>query len=208
MLRANPNHKRGGKPAAPLTEGRRPQRRCEMDSKNLSPRASVAAVLFLLAGIALLPSSSQAQAPAARSQHTAVWTGSQMIVWGGHAMGLLNTGGIYDPANNTWAPTSMVAPDARASHTAVWTGSRMIVWGRFSSEPGGVTNSCGIYDPASDTWTSTDIFAAPDVRSQHTAVWTGSRMIVWGGVGGSTGPFLNTGGLYDPASNTWTPTSI
>ncbi len=34
---------------------------------------------------------------------------------------------------------------------------------------------------ANDTWTSTGGENAPDVRSSHTAVWTGSEMIVWGG---------------------------
>jgi hypothetical protein len=32
-------------------------------------------------------------------------------------------------------------------------------------------------------------------REYHTAVWTGSEMIVWGGVSQS-GPYLNTGGRY------------
>jgi len=35
-------------------------------------------------------------------------------------------------------------------------------------------------------------------------VWTGSRMIVWGG---SSGGVLNTGGVYDPDTDTWTATS-
>ena len=32
-----------------------------------------------------------------------------------------------------------------------------------------------------DTWTPTSLTNAPDGRSNHTAVWTGSEMIVWGG---------------------------
>src|SRR5437879_3931108 len=32
-----------------------------------------------------------------------------------------------------------------------------------------------------DTWTATSTTNAPDAREQHTAVWTGSEMIVWGG---------------------------
>src|SRR5439155_17250431 len=71
-------------------------------------------------------------APAARSRHTAVWTGSEMIVWGGFAgfSGFLNTGGRDTPSADSWTPTSITnAPGARDSHTAVWTGSEMIVWG-------------------------------------------------------------------------------
>src|SRR5438067_7410575 len=70
-------------------------------------------------------------APAARSAHTAVWTGSEMIVWGGSNGTPLNTGGRYNPSTDTWTPTSIGVntPVGRYSHTAVWTGSEMIVWG-------------------------------------------------------------------------------
>src|SRR5947207_11358127 len=34
-----------------------------------------------------------------------------------------------------------------------------------------------------DTWTSTSITNVPEARGEHTAVWTGSEMIVWGGQG-------------------------
>jgi hypothetical protein len=45
-----------------------------------------------------------------------------------------------------------------------------------------------------DTWTPTSTTNAPTARYQHTAVWTGSEMIVWGG--GADGSVLNTGGRY------------
>jgi N-acetylneuraminic acid mutarotase len=71
-----------------------------------------------------------AGAPSVRAYHTAVWTGSRMIVWGGYNSVLLNDGGQYDPVVNTWtATTTTGAPSGRDAHTAVWTGSRMIVWG-------------------------------------------------------------------------------
>jgi hypothetical protein len=67
---------------------------------------------------------------AGRHGHTAVWTGSEMIVWGGFGGSSLNTGGRYDPTANSWsAVTTSGAPVARNAHTAVWTGSEMIVWG-------------------------------------------------------------------------------
>ncbi|PYJ31882.1 MAG: galactose oxidase, partial [Verrucomicrobia bacterium] len=70
-------------------------------------------------------------APAARLRHTAVWTGTEMIVWGGtDNSSFLNTGGRYNPGTNSWTATSTTsAPAARDFHTAVWTGSEMIVWG-------------------------------------------------------------------------------
>ena len=71
-------------------------------------------------------------APTARVSHTAVWTGSEMIVWGGidNGSSVLNTGGRYNPSTDSWTATSTTnAPTGRELHTAVWTGSEMIVWG-------------------------------------------------------------------------------
>src|SRR6266513_1758169 len=78
---------------------------------------------------------STTSAPAGRQRHTAVWTGSEMIVWGGLGSGSgLNTGGRYNPSTDSWTATSTTgAPAARAAHTAVWTGSEMIVWGGLGS---------------------------------------------------------------------------
>ena len=70
-------------------------------------------------------------APSARAAHTAVWTGTEMIVWGGTDFGTnFNTGGRYNPGTDSWTATSTAnAPSGRYHHTAVWTGSEMIVWG-------------------------------------------------------------------------------
>ena len=121
--------------------------------------------------------------PDARAGHTAVWTGSEMIVWGGGASGpiYLNTGGRYNPSTDSWTATSTTnAPSARGSHTAVWTGSEMIVWGGFNgSTP---LNTGGKYNPGTDSWTATTTTNAPVGRQDYSAVWTGSEMIVWGGL--------------------------
>jgi N-acetylneuraminic acid mutarotase len=150
-------------------------------------------------------------APTARSGHTAVWTGTRMIVWGGWDSSLTMTGSLYDPSTDTWTATSTNgAPIARAEHTAVWTGTRMIVWGgHFGWTDTGTrvyTNTGGIYDPQTDTWTAMSYAGAPSPRGSHAAVWTGSKMIVWGGINWG-GDRLNTGGIYDPVTDTWTAMS-
>src|SRR5206468_3095025 len=96
------------------------------------------------------------------------------------------------------------APDARYYHTAVWTGSEMIVWGGVGNIYPYFLNTGGRYDPATDSWTATSTANAPDPRDVHTAVWTGTKMIVWGGNANSG--FLNTGGRYDPATDSCTTT--
>src|SRR5205807_2527299 len=132
---------------------------------------------------------STTNAPDARGDwsNTAVWTGSEMIVWGGYGGSSLNTGGRYNPSTDSWTATSTTnAPAARYGHTAVWTGSQMIVWGGTGGLPTG-----GRYNPSTDSWTATSTANAPTDRFWHTAVWTGSQMIVWGGYNGSV---FNTGG--------------
>ena len=84
-------------------------------------------------------------APAARAYHTTVWTGSEMIIWGGiNNGGYLNTSGRYNSGTDIWrAATTTNAPTPRDLHTAVWTGSQMIVWG--GGTMGGIVNTGGRY---------------------------------------------------------------
>src|SRR5438477_3849043 len=108
--------------------------------------------------------------------------------------------------DNTWSSTTTVnVPDVRVDYTAVWTGSEMSVWGGFNNSSPYLLNTGGRYTPATDTWAATSVMNAPAPRDFHTAVWTGSEMIVWGGYGGEAGDF-NTGGRYNPASDSWTAT--
>jgi hypothetical protein len=58
----------------------------------------------------------------------------------------------------------------------------MIVWGGIWYPY--TVDTGGRYNPTTDSWAATSITNAPDARYNHTAVWTGSEMIVWGGWGG------------------------
>jgi N-acetylneuraminic acid mutarotase len=148
---------------------------------------------------------STTDAPAGRAYHTGIWTGNEMIVWGGYGIdSTLNSGGRYNPATDTWTPTSKTAaPGARFFPTGVWTGTEMIVWGGNEIGEGDTPGTGGRYNPVTDTWAPTSATNAPSVRTGHSAVWTGTRMIVWGGGSLPVPP----GGLYDPATDTWGPMS-
>ena len=116
-----------------------------------------------------------------------------MIVWGGtdSTFNDCNTGGRYSPNTDSWIATSTGnAPSPRDSHTAVWTGSEMIVWGGIFCCPAMDFNTGGRYNPGTDSWVATSIANAPFARENHTAVWTGSQMIVWGGIQLHTQPVL------------------
>lgn len=146
-------------------------------------------------------------APASRTEHTAIWTGQELLVWGGNiGSGYeVGTGSGYAPDGDQWNAISTVdAPAARRRHGGVWSGQELIVWGGVSS--GAFANTGGKYNPATLLWSPTATLNAPAGRSDHIAVWTGARLIVWGGRDG--GGLFNDGALYHPASNQWTNLSL
>jgi N-acetylneuraminic acid mutarotase len=142
----------------------------------------------------------------ARPRFTAVWTGSEMIVWGGGGGGasVFGDGARYAPATDTWTllATSPLSP--RYMHTAIWTGSEMIVWGGWSGTfPNwGPVGDGARYNPTTNTWRP--VAAGPlAARFAQSAVWTGTEMLVWGGSG--TYDNLADGARYDPTTDTWRP---
>ena len=59
----------------------------------------------------------------------------------------------------------------------------MIIWG--GGDDYDYMQDGGLYDPLSNSWTPTTTTGAPAARGYHQAVWTGSQMMVWGGIDGS-----------------------
>jgi hypothetical protein len=134
-----------------------------------------------------------------------------MIVWGGtDAVEVFNTGGLYNPATDSWAATSTVnAPSIRYAHTGVWTGSRMVIWGGndlINTSATSPLDTGGRYDPVTDEWSPTSTSGAPAARHWHSVVSTGRVMVVWGGLVQS-GEVVDTGGRYDPGTDVWASTS-
>jgi hypothetical protein len=136
--------------------------------------------------------------------HTAVWTGEEMIIWGGCGSAnsctqFLGDGARYNTSTDSWTPiTTTLALSPRYRHTAVWTGSNMLVWGG-QSNLGGLTNGAH-YNPGNDSWTPMSGSNAPSSRITHTAVWAIEAMIIWGGD-------TNTGAIYYPSLDIWSPMS-
>lgn len=80
-----------------------------------------------------------------------VWSGRELIVWGGAGdLSAPESGGIYNPGRSKWRSMS---PGNRVPHLdsiAVWSGREMFVW----SPPGAERNEppFAAYDPEMDTW--------------------------------------------------------
>jgi len=142
-----------------------------------------------------------------RTKHTAIWTGGEMIIWGGIDLDVKNDGARYNPNTGWVAMTLTNAPTPRMEHTAVWTGTEMIVWGGREPSSTSSLNTGGRYNPTTNSWTATSLVNAPAPRIGHTAVWTGTEMIVWGGDLRANPWLTNTGGRYRPDTDSWTPTN-
>lgn len=137
--------------------------------------------------------------PLVRHERVAVWTGDELIVWGGntnndaveHA-----DGAVYLPTVREWRLLPSAPLSGRSSPAAVWTGSEFIVWGGGHYAKG---NGAAL-DPRTGEWR-----VLPDAplgaREPAAAVWTGTEMLVWGDA--TRGKRAVDGAAYDPASNSW-----
>ena len=144
-------------------------------------------------------------APSAGPGYSVVWTGSEMIAFGG--IGTDTVARRYRPATDTWTDATTVnAPGARDHHAAVWTGTEMIIWGGFIND--GTTPTGGRYNPVTDHWTPTNVADSPITRMWPVGVWTGTEMLVWGGNDWLFLGDLGDGARYNPATDSWTTINL
>jgi hypothetical protein len=120
----------------------------------------------------------------------AVWTGSEMIVWGNLKTNVLGADQVapaaaYDPARHRWRALSPAPIDfateseGSGGDRAVWTGEEMIAWTGNVDRRG---PRALLYDPSVDSWTP---LAAPPPGSDIyflDLVFTGEEVIAWGPV--------------------------
>ena len=170
-------------------------------------------------------STAGAPGPGAIPSAAVAWSGQELLLWGAQSQ----FGARYEPIADSWSPMSSIgSPSHRRASASVWTGDRLILWGgwdldkplnccvlAYCASCGGQVNTGGMYDPVTDTWTATSTLNAAAPAELSTAVWTGNRMIVFGGYStyifyqpGSFKPITRSyayGGVYDPATDQWSP---
>jgi hypothetical protein len=130
-----------------------------------------------------------------------VWTGSEVVVWGGEkpSEGAWHAdGAAFDPITGTWRKLADSPLAPRSEHVAVWTGVEVIICcGRIV----GAGASAGVYNPEADQWR--EISAPPIGPAFAEAVWTGDEMLVFGGVGIGGAPNLTAAAAYNPDTDIW-----
>jgi N-acetylneuraminic acid mutarotase len=135
-------------------------------------------------------------APPPLRGHQAVWTGEDMIVWGGANLDEswpvnrgLNVGARYSPARNAWSELPRAAAiQGRIYHCAAWTGSEVLIWGGGDQENGLASTGASL-DPEHAVWKIVDSTDGPAPRSLATAVWAGNGLLIYGGSTGGSSAF-------------------
>ena len=133
---------------------------------------------------------------AGRSTAASVWTGLEMLIWGGDGPdGPFNDGAAYTPRTDRWRLLPNGPLSARNAPATVWTGREMLLWGGHGGI-GDDRSDGAAFDPSSGTWRT--IADAP-IRSagRPVAVWTGNEMVVMAGFN------AREAAAYNPLTNAW-----
>lgn len=145
-----------------------------------------------------------------RHRHSAVFTGSKMIIYGGITDGPRPDYALaaeYDPVTDTWTELPAGPVGWRTNHFAAWIGDRMLVWGGWGFRDDGTLFRSGkgaLYDPATRSWTpiATSMVAW---RQGSAVVWSSStgQLIALGGNSGDSPYFEDYPLVYDRATDSW-----
>jgi hypothetical protein len=147
--------------------------------------------------------------PEIRTGAAQVWTGSQLLIWGGWFGGSdeqspERDGVAFDASSNTWGAIPPAPISGRSFPASAWTGNELVVWGgwdgSYSGEEPGTLSDGAAYDPATQQWR----LLPPSGLTPRAplSVWTGEELIVWGTSLRTKNRPLD-GAAYDPASDSW-----
>lgn len=143
---------------------------------------------------------------AGRSGGVGVWTGRELLVWGGSDGhdGVYADGAAYDPATHRWSTLPRSPLRARTDPAFAWAGSRLFIWG--GQDLTRLDHDGATYDPATRRWTK--LPRLPAAANSAAITWTqayavGSRVVLLSTSGARTHTAIDAT-AYDPASNTWT----
>ncbi len=136
-----------------------------------------------------------------RTDAVAVWTESEVVVWGGRADSVLDDGAAYDPATDTWRELSPSPLSARSNAAAVWAGTELLVVGGLDDD-GQRLNSSAAYDPATDEWRLMD-WGITGTDTTLGLAWT-EDVVVVAGAADNQSSLVSDAFVYDPQSDALT----
>jgi N-acetylneuraminic acid mutarotase len=136
----------------------------------------------------------------AKDRPTFLWTGTELLVWGGNGA---NDGYRFNPTTNSWTTMSTTnAPVPRNFYLSCLTGTELVIWGGSDAGTGTPLSTGARYNLASNTWSAMTNTNAPAFLNGANAIIDGTAMYVYGGANGFT--YSNKMNKYDLVANTWT----
>jgi len=136
----------------------------------------------------------------AREGHVAVWTGTEMLVFGGTTgIDPRGDGLAYRPGDGSWSRIPPPPEDRRFEPiAAVWADDEAIVIGARAHGETPLQR----YDPATGRWREGAL--PPRLLEGATAAWTGDELLVWGAAYNyATEEHPRDGFAYDPVDDRW-----
>ena len=139
------------------------------------------------------------QAPLRVKNSDAIWTGAEVIVWGGggRSSRFAGDGAAYDPATNEWRKIAR-APISLNNVNLTWTGSEMVAIGSrldFGNHASTRVAVGAAYDPSANAWSRiADSKLSPQAE---TTAWADGHVVAY--------DYAPDYQLYDPATDAWSP---
>lgn len=137
-----------------------------------------------------------------------VYTGTELIVWGGNYTNATNNGFRYNPATNVFTAIPTAGqPSARTEFGMQFINNRLVIWGGLSG--GSVLGNGAVLNLSTNTWSSITATGAPAARRKFSSVANTAQntMIVWGGSTSTGFAYVNSGAIYNPVANSWSAMS-
>ncbi|MEO8697450.1 MAG: hypothetical protein ABI658_28370 [Acidimicrobiales bacterium] len=144
-----------------------------------------------------------------RSSASAVWSGSELILWGGTTTPAGNAGGrsdgaAYNPKTDTWRVLAR-SPLSAGITSAVWNGREVLYGPTRSGDANGTfaSTTAAAYDPATDAWRRLDLHIG---HPGFLSGWDGEHLVLFA-KGGGVAVDLRTGTPTDIADDLSIPTN-
>lgn len=139
----------------------------------------------------------------------AVWSGREVLVWGGCSVvcdatareGSPSDAAAYDPARGTWRMLPRSPLVLRSGVHGAFVDGRFFLWGGYVA---GADGYGATFDPSTNQWTP--IPAAPITRRARFGIAVlRERVVIWGGhdATGTSGALRADGATYDVRTRQW-----
>ncbi len=139
-----------------------------------------------------------------RANPAVAWTGENLLIVGGsNEPGIDDQALVHNPELGTWRalpepPEDLHPADDLIAGPGAWTGTELLLW------QDGLA-----LDPETEQWRAIADYPGPR-RVDPVMVWTGDRLVVWGGCDAAVVQcddlgerLLDDGYVYDPSTDTW-----